>query len=174
MRPVISILALCVVLAGAAYWMWGGGNLGESSSDGAGNDQTFALLSQEEISTIDPTAPATKPEKERALKVTNASGPGIKVSAPAGFSLTSPVDFDIQLEPKDGVAVDMQSIRIDYRLGPAWVNLTGRIMKQATIKGSRLVARGAELPPGNHTLRLTARDAQSRTTRATVSFSVAK
>lgn len=165
-RTVISVLFLGVVLSGAAYWKWGG-----SESAAA---QTFALFSQDEIGGMDPDQPVTMPQKERSLKVTNANGPKITVSAPSGFSLTSPVDFDIILEPKDGVAVDMKSLRIDYRLGPAWVNLTGRIMKQATIKGSRLIARGAELPPGNHTLRLTARDADARTTRATVSFSVTK
>jgi len=163
-RTVVAIVVLCAVLAGGAYWVWGGG----------GDDTTFTLLNPEEVEAMDIGEPATQAQKKRALKVTDASGPGIKVAAPSGFSLKSPVDFDILLEPKDGIAVDMTSLRIDYRLGPAWINLTGRIMKQATIKGSRLIARGAELPPGNHTLRLTARDANSRTTRATVSFSVAK
>ena len=165
-RTVISVLALCVALSGAAYWIWGGGNTDAT--------QSFALFNQDEIDAMDPNEPGAKPQKERALTVVNASGPKIKVTAPSGYSLTSPVDFDIRLEPKDGVAVDMKSLRIDYRLGPAWVNLTRRIMQQATIKGSRLIARGAELPPGNHTLRLTAKDADARTTRATVSFTVTK
>lgn len=165
-RTVLAALMFCGALAAGAYWMWG--------NDTSNAGLTFALLSPDEIGEMDPAEPATQAQKQRALKVTNASGPGITVAAPAGFMLTSPVDFDIRLEPRDGVAVDMKSLRIDYRLGPVWVNLTGRIMKEATIKGSRLMARGAELPPGNHILRLTAQDAQLRTTRATVTFSVSK
>ncbi len=163
-RAIVAMFVLSVALAGGAYWLW----IGNKS------DVTFSLLNPEEVSMLATEEPATKPQKKRSLKISNGNGPGIKVAAPSGFALKSPVDFDIRLEPKDGVAVDMTSLRIDYRLGPAWVNLTGRIMKQATVEGSRLIARGAELPAGNHTLRLTAKDANARTTRATVSFSVTK
>ena len=56
----------------------------------------------------------------------------------------------------------------------AWVNMTSRIMKYASIKGSRLFAQGAELPPGKHALRVSINDAQNRLTQATVSFTVQK
>lgn len=130
----------------------------------------FALLSPDEIAEI-ARYPAASP---RNITVTEADGPVIKVAAPSGFALSSPVDFDIQIQPRGGIAVDMTSLRIEYRLGPAWVNLTHRVMRQATIKGSHFYARGAELPPGNHALRLTVRDEMARTTRALVTFSVVR
>lgn len=148
--------ALLVALL-AAYLFW-------SDRSGGG----FVLLTAEEQSDFNKAGD----EAHRDLRVDSSDGPKIQVSAPQGYSLTSPVDFDIRVEPKNGVAVDMSSIKIEYRVGPAWVNMTNRILKYASIKGSRLYARGAELPPGKHALRVSVNDAQNRLTRATVSFTV--
>lgn len=128
----------------------------------------FPLLTAEEVQrrALAPTG------GERAISVKSSAGPAIRVNAPQGFSLVSPVDFDIRVEPRDGVAVDMASITIEYRLGPAWINLTRRVMKHASVKGTRLYARGADLPPGSHALRVSIRDMNQRLTRATVKFTV--
>ena len=84
----------------------------------------FALLTEAEVIRRE-TLPAST---ERSISVKSSNGPAIRVNAPQGFSLVSPVDFDIRVEPRDGVAVDMASITIEYKLGPAWVNLTRRVM----------------------------------------------
>ena len=68
----------------------------------------------------------------------------------------------------------MQTLSIEYKIGPAWLNLTRRVMGQASIQGSRVFARGAELPPGNHKLRVSVKDQENRATRAVFTFSVAK
>jgi hypothetical protein len=154
----LTLAVLLALVGGVALWRGSAGNPPAS----------FALLSDEEIAEF-ALAPS---QKVRALTVRQASGPIINVSAPSGFSLNSPVDFDIQIEPRDGVAVDMGSLRIEYKLGQVWVNLTRRVMRQATVKGSRFVARGAELPPGFHALRLTVEDAKLRNTQVLVKFSV--
>jgi len=130
----------------------------------------FALLTDQEIS----ERAAYPDQKARALNMTETNGPIIKVSSPVGFALNSPVNFDIRVEPRGGVAVDMTSFSIEYKLGPVWVNLTRRVMREAKIEGSHFRARGAELPPGNHSLRLTARDEKSRRTQALVTFSIAE
>lgn len=138
--------------------------------------QSFALLTQGESTALaaseQPADEATA--KTRSMKVTSSSGPAIKVSAPSGYALSSPVDFDIRIEPRNGVKVDMKSIRIEYRIGPTWINVTRRIMKYANVKGSRLYATGAELPAGKHAMRVSVRDANAQVTKATVSFTVAK
>lgn len=108
----------------------------------------------------------------RGLRVTRSDGPDIRFASPNGDTLTSPVNIDVSLAARDGVAVDMKSILIEYKIGPAWINVTGRIMKQASVKGTRLYARGADLPSGRHMMRLTVNDSQARTTQAVVSFSV--
>lgn len=134
---------------------------------------SFALLDADQVSRHQLDA-AVDQGKERALSVTIKDGPSINVSAPSGDNLSSTVDFEILLRPKDGFAVDMDSLKIEYKLGPAWVNLTRRIMKQASVSGTRFSARGAELPPGNHSLRLSVQDINGRNTEARVSFSVSK
>ena len=131
---------------------------------------SFPLLSSEELQTRADAGP--EQGSERALSMTVSDGPGIKVAAPSGDSLKSPVDFDIQLNPRDGVAVDMSSLKIEYKLGPAWLNLTNRVMKEASVKGTRFYARGAELPPGKHSLRLSVKDVNGRATQAKVSITV--
>ena len=156
-----AVAALCLILVAAMAYVW---------SESMRQARSFALLSDEQVIAYQ----TTPVQQVRSLALDQADGPQIRVSAPEGFALTSPVDFDIQVEPRDGVAVDMTSIRIDYRLGPAWVNVTGKILKHASVTGSRLYASGADLPKGKHALRISIKDAQQRTTRATVSFSVAK
>ena len=156
---IVPLGAALIVAALAAYVWWSGRS-----------DPGFVLLTAEEQAAF-MQAPS---ETHRDLRVNASDGPNIEVSAPIGFSLTSPVDFDIRVKPKNGVAVDMKSLKIEYRLGPAWVNMTSRIMKYASIKGSRLFAQGAELPPGKHALRVSINDAQNRLTQATVSFTVQK
>ena len=130
----------------------------------------FALLSDEQRKAYD----ALSDNDIRSLQVNSTDGPVIQVNAPSGYSLASPVDFDIRVEPRGGVPVDMGSIRIEYRLGPAWINMTRTLLKYAEINGSRLSARGAELPKGKHALRVSIEDVERRKTQATVSFTVTR
>lgn len=133
------------------------------------DDEDFELLTPEEQSEYQNKGSGP----DRAIAVLSDAGPTIEIAAPKGFTLSSPVDFDIRVAPRDGVPVDMSSLRIDYRLGPAWVNMTSRIMRYASVEGSRLFARGADLPRGDHALRVSIRDTQERVTQATVAFTVA-
>ncbi len=159
-RIFFSALIVIVVLgAGSgAWWLYDRSNTG------------FALLTEDEIAEI-----ARNPaSKNREILVVKTGGPLIRVKAPSGFALRSPVDFDIRVEPRGGIGVDMGTLRIEYKLGPVWVNLTRRVMREAKINGYHFLARGAELPPGNHSLRLTVHDQEARITQALVRFSVKK
>jgi hypothetical protein len=165
-RSLAMIVACSAVVAATAFYY---------SSRLPSQQTLFSVLTEDEISrrADDPFASSPVPEQaERALSVIDADGPKIKVSAPSGFALSPPVDFDVAFEPRNGAAVDMQTLRIDYRIGPAWINVTSKILSSATIKGSRLVARGADLPGGNHKLRFVIKDTANKTTRAVVTFSV--
>lgn len=159
----IVICAAGVLLAG--LWAWW------PDRDAAGKpDLHFQVLTDEEI--------ALRARLEdlgtvnRNLTLSSDEGPVIRVAAPLGYDLVSPVDFDIRIEERDQVPVDMSTLRIDYRLGPAWVNLTRRVLKQARIDGLHFRASGAQLPPGNHRLRVTVQDNLARATRATIDISV--
>lgn len=161
-RILLSILGAGVVLsagiAGAAFVAW---NQSQYTSG-------FVMLTAEEIAIIRDPAPPLK----RGIQMTLSNGPEIQVSAPKGDALVSPVDIDIWVAPKDGVPVDMSTIKIEYRLGPTWINMTRRVMNYASVQGPRLFAKGAELPVGRHALRVSVQDTADRTTQATVSFSV--
>lgn len=156
-KLVLGAVLLCLIAAVSATWHFQNRNQPE-----------FALLTDAELAEY-----AKLPQdKHRNLTINASDGPAIQVAAPQGFSLASPVDFDIQVQPRGGVPVDMSSIKIEYKMGPAWINMTRTIMKYASVKGSRLYARGAELPKGRHALRVSVKDAQQRVTQATVSFTV--
>lgn len=159
-KLIVLVIILVGLVGGAVWWR------NQDSTTGI----RFALLDADQLAELAQN-PSTK---LRALTVTKANGPVINVMAPSGFSLSSPVDFNIQIRPRGDVAVDMKSLRIEYHLGPIWVNLTNRVMGQATINGTNFRARGADLPPGDHALRLTVRDEKSRVTQALVTFTVAK
>lgn len=133
---------------------------------------SFTVLTASELEIYNDASTQVQASPSRAIKMTATNGPQIKVAAPSGFSLTSPVDFDIVVQPRDGRPVDMSSLKIEYRLGPAWVNLTGRIMKRARVDGQRLFAQGADLPSGKHTLRVSIKDSEAQATQALISFSV--
>lgn len=148
-------------------------------------DETFSLLSIREIATRAEHFAShgndlvESQERElqalggaRSLALKRNEGPIITVHAPSGFALNSPVDFDVQFQPRDGIEVDMTSIRIDYRLGPLWTNVTQRITRHSSIAGTRLRAGGAELPSGDHLIRLRVFDTADRETMALISFTV--
>lgn len=157
-----TIAGLIVVLAiGLTGWTWW------SSRAAPG----FFILTPTEVAKY--RAIPDQPEiATRGVRVIKASGPGITFSSPNQDVLTSPVDIDVSLSARDGVSIDMNSIRIEYKMGPAWLNVTGRIMKQASVRGNRLFARGADLPAGRHTMRLSVNDKEARVTQAVVSFTI--
>lgn len=136
--------------------------------------ETFALLTETELemferhSTTDDAA-----AKTRNLKLAINDGPSILVASPSGFQLKSPVNFDVRIKPKDGVPVVMSTLKVEYRLGLIWANITGRLLGHGSVIGTQLKANGAELPNGKHKVRLTVSDADGRKTRVEVSFAVA-
>ena len=131
--------------------------------------ETFQLLSPTQLALWEDTG---DDDTTRSVKVVESDGPELKIVSPAGFDLKSPVDFEIEMVPRDGVEVTLTSLKVEYRLGPVWADITGRLSKHGKISGNRLMAKGAELPTGRHTIRVTITDAAKRRTRAVVRFSV--
>ncbi len=145
------------------------GTLGSVSANA---QETFSLLNDTELAFRKLLNLSDQAPKTRSISILKSGGPSIKVSSPRGFSLKSPVNFDIRIKPRGGVAVKMSTLKIEYKLGSVWANVTSRITRRARIRGSTLRARGVKLPSGNHTVRLTIRDIKSRRTSALVTFSV--
>ena len=135
-------------------------------------DDTFLLLTDEETNIFTKNPIADDGLDTRGLSYAEKAGPIIQVASPKGSTLKSPVNFDVRIKPKDGVAVAMSSLKVEYKLGPFWTDITGRLAGHGTVVGTRLKARGAKLPKGKHQVRLTVLDVDGRRTRAVAAFAV--
>ncbi|RMF33985.1 MAG: hypothetical protein D6754_15885 [Alphaproteobacteria bacterium] len=133
----------------------------------AGAQQGFDLVTGTEFASRKERGPT------RSLTQLKADGPQVRVYSPKGTKLTSPVDFDLEFVPRDGVPPMMGSIRLDYDMGLFWKDVTSRLMKYASVEGNRLRCRGARLPPGRHILRLRIIDKKRRTTVTRLEITVA-
>lgn len=118
----------------------------------------FPLLTPEEAATRR-AEPLT-----RGLRAVKNDGPGIQVAAPQGDRLTSPINFDVTFTPRNGATPDLRSLRIEYKFGPFWKDITAPVLQAARIQGTRLRAAGAELPEGRHVIRMRIKDSMGRET----------
>lgn len=126
----------------------------------------FDLLTPGEVALRRDRAPA------RDLIALQNDGPEIRSYAPQGFGRASPVYFDVEILLRNGVAVDLASIKIAYRFGPIWTDVTGQLRNNAQMNGLCLLVLGAKLRSGRHTLCLTITDRDGRITEARLSFTV--
>ncbi|MGI9507849.1 MAG: hypothetical protein ACR2QJ_00695, partial [Geminicoccaceae bacterium] len=77
--------------------------------------------------------------------------------------LSSPLDFDIEFRAKNAEPV-MGSLILEYDLGMFWKDVTDRLAGHAEITDNRIVSRDAELPAGEHHLRMSISDLAGKTT----------
>lgn len=157
MRIVVAALIVCAVLvggfAGYRYMI---------ASDNTG----FVLITAEEAGRAQPR------KVKRMIQPVIRNGPEIVFHAPSATKLNSPVDFDVEFRPRGGIAPDVGTLKVEYDLGIAWLNITKKLLAHAKVSGTRLSSKRAQLPGGNHVLRMTIRDKQGRESQAILRFSV--
>ncbi|MDH3660880.1 MAG: hypothetical protein OEU92_12800 [Alphaproteobacteria bacterium] len=101
-------------------------------------------------------------------------GPEIIVHTPQGSEgLRSPLDFDVEFRPRRA-APDMRTLKLEYDLGLFWKDVTRRMADHAEITDNRIVSRGAELPAGEHRLRMSISDQVGKTTSTEIAFTIAE
>jgi hypothetical protein len=99
-------------------------------------------------------------------------GPTIKVNSPApDVATTSPFDFRILFVPRGESKIDVNSVKVVYMKSP-FVNLTPRLRDAISDKGIDLSK--AEVPPGQHTIRVTVADNDGRETSSVFTLVVTK
>lgn len=135
-------------------------------------DEMFSLLTDEELDLFRKNPLSDDESDTRALTFAENAGPIIQMASPTGLTLKSPVSFDVRIKPKDGVPVAMSSLKVEYKLGPFWTDITGRLAGHGSVVGTRLKAKGAKLPLGKHKVQLTILDVDGRRTRAVATFAV--
>ena len=99
-------------------------------------------------------------------------GPAIELVSPAAgtSNVRSPMPLKIKFTGRNNVAIDQASVKLTYLKTPS-VDLTERIKSYLTKDGLEMNA--AEVPPGNHVLRLEVKDAEGRSTSQTITLSIA-
>jgi hypothetical protein len=99
-------------------------------------------------------------------------GPAVKLISPeADTPVQSPFDFRVNLEARGGEKIDPNSVKVVYMKSP-FVDLTPRLKSSITASGIQLSK--AEVPPGTHTIRITAKDTEGRETNSVVTIVVTK
>ena len=98
-------------------------------------------------------------------------GPGIEQLSPdPDRSASAPFPLKVKFLARNNVAVDPASVKLVY-LKASPVDLTDRIKRYLTPEG--ITMNSAEVPPGTHLMRIELKDANGRSSTATIKVTVA-
>ena len=99
-------------------------------------------------------------------------GPGIKVISPEpGAETKGPFEFKVDFEPRGGATIDKTSVKVTYMKSPV-VDLTPRLKSSVTDTGIDM--KNAEIPPGEHQVKISVKDSDGREASTTTTLVGAK
>jgi len=131
---------------------------------------TFGVHSAELISLKE----AKLPEASGSLKTRGITrGPAIKVSSPdlSAAEIKSPFDLKVLFESRGGNKVDPNAVKVSY-LKSTEVDLTPRL--QGAITAGGIDFSKAEVPPGEHAIKITVKDLDGRESSTIINLNIAK
>ncbi len=91
--------------------------------------------------------------------------------APANNAIKSPVHLQFKFEGRGGAKIDTGGVKVTYMKNPA-IDLTDRVKPYTKDGGIDIGA--AELPPGNHIIRVDVKDTEGRITTSLFTLNVVK
>ncbi len=91
--------------------------------------------------------------------------------APDAKEVASPLPLKITFSARNNASIDPASVKVTYIKSPS-VDLTARMKAYVTPDGIDM--KQAELPPGNHVIRIDLKDSQGRASTTTIKLSVKK
>ena len=94
-------------------------------------------------------------------------GPGIDVESPSGTVKKDGMALNVDFKSRGGVAIDPKTVKVLYNKTPT-VDLTDRVRPSVTPDGIRLT--GAQVPAGEHQLRVEVADTEGRISSKLVNF----
>lgn len=102
-----------------------------------------------------------------------ARGPGIKVISPdmTAPEIKGPFDLKVVFESRGGNKIDASAVKVTY-LKATPVDLTPRL--KATITENGIDFAKAEVPPGEHAVKITVKDVDGRESNTVMNLVVAK
>lgn len=98
-------------------------------------------------------------------------GPTVRVLAPASSALASPFDMKVRFEPHGGAAIEPTSVKVIYLKSPT-IDLTERVKPYITASGIDMGK--AEVPPGQHPIRIEVEDTAGRRGSAVLTLTIGK
>lgn len=100
-------------------------------------------------------------------------GPGVKMLSPdpAAGPVKSPFNLKVSFEPRGGARIDPASVSVTY-LKATSVDLLPRVKAGLSAGGIELA--GAEVPPGEHQIRVTVQDSEGRQSSTVLQLNVVK
>lgn len=100
-------------------------------------------------------------------------GPGVKMLSPdpAAGPVKSPFNLKVSFEPRGGARIDPASVSVTY-LKATPVDLLPRVKTGLSAGGIELA--GAEVPPGEHQIRVTVQDSEGRQSSTVLQLNVVK
>ena len=99
-------------------------------------------------------------------------GPGIKVVSPElGVPTKGSFEFKVDFEPRGGSTIDKSSVKVTYIKSPT-VDLTPRLKSSVTDSGIDM--KNAEIPPGEHQVKISVKDSEGREASTTTTLVGAK
>ena len=117
---------------------------------------------------------AKLPEANGSLKTRGITrGPAIKVSSPdlTAVEIKSPFDLKVLFESRGGNKVDPAAVKVSY-LKATEVDLTPRL--QSAISAGGIDFSKAEVPPGEHAIKITVKDLDGRESSTVINLNIAK
>ena len=131
---------------------------------------TFGVHSAELISVQE----AKLPQANGTLKTRGITrGPAIKVSSPdlTAAEIKSPFDLKVLFESRGGNKVDPNAVKVSY-LKSTEVDLTPRL--QGAISAGGIDFSKAQVPPGEHAIKITVKDLDGRESSTVINLNIAK
>jgi hypothetical protein len=117
---------------------------------------------------------AKLPQANGSLKTRGITrGPAIKVSSPdlSAAEIKSPFDLKVLFESRGGNKVDPNAVKVSY-LKSTEVDLTPRL--QGAITAGGIDFSKAEVPPGEHSIKITVKDLDGRESSTILNLNIAK
>jgi hypothetical protein len=98
-------------------------------------------------------------------------GPKIVLVSPASAAATSPLHVQFKFETFGGARIDSKDVKVVYLKKPA-IDLTDRV--KPFVQGSGIDIDQAEVPPGQHVLRVDVTDSDGRAATGLFTLNVAR
>lgn len=133
----------------------------------------FVLPVSAQKLTLITAAEAALPPTNGAMATRGISrGPGVKLVSPeADTPVKAPFNLKYSFEGRGGEKIDPASVKVVYMKSP-FVDLTPRL--QSAISANGIDVPQADVPPGEHQLRVTVKDSAGRETNSTLTIVVNK